>query len=308
VTSASVLIGDKDRCPECNSTLVSAEGEVVCQGCGLVVGLGEYGPEEEMLLHRGGSDGSRTEEVGSSPDVPYFTGYGGKKLAASDLLVKHLSSKRNLRMYATGDLLAGILSLPTVQISTALMLLGKVKSCSKTRQRMCDLLGGAIIISSRMTDSRRHLTIARMVDALNSIGYRTRPRNVIQALSLFKEQGLYVCCKTPEEHLEDIFSGLDLMLSMRGLSSERMEHEWEVARKSSLKILSLANAHKIVSNPRSRAACSVYAAFNGARSGPNIRKLRVSFSKIAQASGLAEYTVRDNYERWFSGFMFRISA
>jgi transcription initiation factor TFIIIB Brf1 subunit/transcription initiation factor TFIIB len=302
------LIKDKDRCPECNSTLVSAEGEVVCQGCGLVVGLGEYGPEGETSLHQGGSDGSRIEEVGSSPDVPYFTNYGNKKLAASDLLVKHLSPKRNLKIYATGDLLAEILSLPTVQISTALMLLGKVKSCSKTRQRMCDLLGGAIIISSRMTNSRRHLTIARMVDALNSIGYKTRPRNIIRALSLFKEQGLYACCKAPEEHLEDIFSGLDLMFLRRGLPSERMEHELEVARELSLKILSLANAHRVVSNPRSRAACSVYAAFNGARLDPNGRILKVSFSKIAQASGLAEYTVRDNYERWFSGFMFRISG
>jgi len=307
VTCASVLIGDKDRCPECNSVLVSAAGEVVCRGCGLVVGLGEYGPEE-VPVHQGGSDGSRVEEAGSFPDVPYFAGYGGRKLAASDLLVKHLSPRRSPRIHAMGGLLAEILSLPRVQISTALMLLEKVKSCSKTRQRTCDLLGAAIIISSRRTDSRRHLTIARMVDALNSIGYRTKPRNVIQALSLFKERGLYVCCKTPEEHLQDIFSGLDLTFLRHRLSAERMAYELEAARELSLEILSLANAHKVVSNPRSRAACSVYAAFNDARPRSNGHKLRVSFSKVAQASGLAEYTVRDNYERWFSGFIFRTSV
>jgi len=307
VISTNALIENKELCPECRGPLVSTEGEVVCQACGLVVGVTEFVPEEGAP-HQGGSDGSRTEEVGSSPDASYFAHHSNGQLVASDLLAKHLSPKRSLRSYTTIDLLAGILSLPAVQASTALMLLEKIKSHSRTRQRTCDLLGGAVIISSRMTDSRRHLTIARVVEALNSIGYRTKPRNIIQALSLFKEQGLYVGCKTPEEHLDDILSRMDLAPPTSKSPSEEIRYELKTVREQSLRILSLANDHKLVSNPRSRAACSLYAAFNGTKFGARRRTLRVSFSKIAQASNLAEYTVRDNYERWFSGFMLEIST
>lgn len=275
--------------------------ESVCQRCGLVVGTTDQFAEDEDVRGTMGSDGSGVEEQGSFPDVNLAPAVAGR-LRRSDLMSKHPAMNDGLRAYVLGDILAQALSLSQVQLSTALALVSKVKARSRTRYRRCDLLGAAAIISSRRIGTRKHFTIASVVGALNSMGYRTKPSNIMRALSHFKEQGLYEACKSPEEHLEDILSGIDLSSPRRERLDGQTLRQVAVARSLSQRVLSLANARGLVSNPRSRAACSVYAGFRLASSRFGSSKLRVSFSKIAKASGLAEYTIRDNYERHFSGF------
>ena len=288
-------------CPECHGPIVLSARESVCQRCGLVVGPADHFAESERARTTCDPDGSATEEQGSFPDVSNVSMVDGR-LRRSDLMSKHSALSGGVRAYMVGCLLAEALSMPRVQLSTALTLVARVKAKLRTRCRICDLLGAAVIISSRKVGTRKHFTIASVVGALNSMGYRTKPSNIMRALSNFKEQGLYVECESPEEHLKDILSQVDLSVPKCSRLDDQTLREASVARNLCEKVLSMANSHRLVSNPRSRAACSIYAGFRLANSKFGLRRIRISFSKIARASGLAEYTIRDNYERHFSGF------
>lgn len=260
-----------------------------------------FGPEETSVPAIGDA-GEPGIDIGSFPYVSSLAGTHDLRLRDSDAFSKRPSLRNRTRAWLLGDRAREALSLSSVQLSTALFLLDKIRANSGARCRTCDLLGAALIISSRRTDSRKHLTIAKVVEALNRMGHRTKPRNVIRALAYFKEGGLYVGCKSPKEHLDDIFSKLNL--DAPGAASRKdVAHEARLARELSLRILSVASAQKVIGNPRSMAACSMYAGFREARLRSGGIRLRVSFSKIAEASGLAEYTVRDNYERHFSGLV-----
>lgn len=301
MTYEVVLAEGKAFCPECHGAIVLSARESVCQRCGLVIGPADHFAEAEQVRTTPDRDGSGTEEQGSFPDVNGVSMAEGR-LRKSDLMSKHSTLSSGVRSYIVGNLLAEALSMPRVQLSTALTLVDRVKTKLRARCRTCDLLGAAVIISSRKVGTRKHFTIASVVSALNSIGYRTKPSTIMRALSCFKEQGLYVECESPEEHLEDIFSQIDLSSPRCSRLDDQTLREASVARNLSERVLSVANSHRLASNPRSRAACSVYAGFRLANSRFGLRKIRISFSKVAKASGLAEYTIRDNYEKHFSRF------
>ena len=301
MTHEVALAEGKALCPECHGTIIQSARESICQRCGLVVGPADPFAQGEQIRTTYDPDGSATEEQGSFPDVSNVSMADGR-LRRSDLMSKHSALSGGVRAYIVGSLLAEALSMPRVQLSTALALVDRVKSKLRARCRTCDLLGAAVIISSRKVGTRKHFTIASVVSALNSMGYKTKPSNIMRALSHFKEQELYAECESPEEHLEDILSQVDLSSPKCRHLDDQTLLEASVARNLSERVLSVANSHKLVSNPRSRAACSVYAGFRLANSKFGMRRIRISFSKIAKASGLAEYTIRDNYERHFSRF------
>jgi len=303
MTHIRTISEGQNACPECRGVPLPIDGEMVCSQCGLVVGLSPYCPEEAVGTPIDISDEHQKEPSGSSPDLPYLAGTRERRLNTSNVISRGLTQKNRTEARAFGDRMCGALSLSRVQLSTALMLLDKVKAKSRDRHRMCDLLGASLIIASRRIRARRHITIAKVVDALNLMGFKTKPRNILQALSQFKEHGLYAGCESPEEHLEDIFSKLTFAPAGPYASRREILSELTIARQLSLEFLSHANGQRLVSNPRSRAACSIYAGFKSTKDSSGGRGLRVSFCKVARASGLAEYTIRDNFERHFSRIM-----
>jgi transcription initiation factor TFIIIB Brf1 subunit/transcription initiation factor TFIIB len=172
------------------------------------------------------------------------------------------------------------------------MLLEKVKRRAIIKRSTQDLLGAALICASRRTNARKHLTIASVVKGLRSIGYDTSIARIMRALAIFKESGLYTHPAPPMEHLEDILSNLDLSR----MPPSHVAASVEIARE----VLLSASLQGLLTNPRTLAACSLYSGFKQVRVRSGNGLPRISFPMLAQASGLAEFTIRDSYERCFS--------
>jgi|GEM_PF-3497309 len=274
-----LLLDENGRCANCGTRCILVEGQMICPSCGLIADRDSIAVE---IVPVNKSNFARNN-MGCS-------------------IKSKLNSKRNKSLSKILDIsrrLGTRLNLPQIVLDMSLSRYIKVREDLKSRRITHVSLFAAAIMSCARSVGHM-LSFTELYNAFEEIGYPIKQKEMLRALSLLKNSGLY----TPPADTENLVISIVGRLLDEGelnnyLHKGSPASQFIVLRANDF-LRSIGYESLVGKNPRVLASAAVYAAIRQLAQSASVKKFYITQKKIAELSGVAEYSVRDCYSRMFS--------
>ncbi len=295
---------DGTACPECGGKIIWTENEAACRGCGLVIEpslLDRSGGQNQAdSFETDGPSGLQDIRMGSHLFSNHSSPRGLRRLSSVNLWSRGARYCRLSRFSRLAYMLGDKLGVSDLTCEAALLLLeSAARKAEGKRANVLALLGAAFIIASRKLEAGKVVCASDIRRSLDSLGFSMRPGHILDSLSSYKDIGLYVASTPPIDCVDEIFSRIDWTSPTHGLPPRERYEFLEELKRNARNLLSLIDLREIGSNPRALASCAIYVSWRIAARSRQLSKRDISHAFMARISGLAEYTIRENYERHF---------
>lgn len=278
MTEGNVLtaVDEVDVCTNCGARRVSVGGQAVCPSCGLIAN------QEPVIIESLRSNISTYRKINSER---IFRLKSSSNYNKSLLKVLDVSKKMSVQ-----------LKLPRVVLDMALDCYIKVKGNLKPKRiPHISLFIAALLICARSVGHT--LSFSELRVALEKIGYKTKQKELLRALSLLKASGFYVPPANTENFIVALVSRLLDEGALDLYTEKGIPMSQFIVQRAKRLLRELGYERLAGKNPRVLAGAAVYAAI---RQLTQNRKPFITQRQIAKFSGIAEYSVRDCYGRMFS--------
>jgi transcription initiation factor TFIIIB Brf1 subunit/transcription initiation factor TFIIB len=305
----------EQKCAECSGDVVDAGEELVCSSCGIVTGKEVLDAPKGRPLQAADFTGLGLGGFLGSPEPTReerrSEGLSGERSSYAYLkLVSDYAGREDSTFYScarTIERVCDTLALPRIVMAEAVLVAKRVLSHRPRIQTSSAAVCAFAVVTACKISGTAQVGVREILEAHRAAGRRVKMSDIIK-LSL--DAPLKTSPRRPQDCLPRVLARLGANQRLARNVRERGLNQVAylgIVREGALSVLEAMDPVSTAGyNPWSLTATALYVA-EVRLSRPSGRRPSFSQRDAAEAAGVAEYTVRDQYRRIFRAGIFQSS-
>jgi len=290
----------EESCPECGNRVITNSFEIICKGCGLVLG-NIYQDSSYIFNDVNKKNNLNKQYVALGERIDYIGGLGTFMDYENSKYLRDKTGKFEYRIFNILNKISLYLNLNKNIRNNAAYYYRKIVKNEKKVINNISLIAFCIFYSIRREYHNAPITINEISNAFQNFGHRVNPRLILRDGITYK---IHLNKKSTPHKSEDYLirlindiinhETLDARLVKKGIFWSKEDYKYKLSRKCRFILKSLTSWDRGGRNPFILMGAIIYLADKLLSKEFN-QKALLTQKIISVATDIAEYSIRDHY-------------